>query len=133
MPVLAPKDMQVQMYANWNEMVNGFAKNLIQIYGGTAGYFIVVMAAFNCILLFPFWAVWFAPEHAAAGLVLIITFQALAANVFGYSFSRACMNIILYPLAILSLNFFAVQVLTKHFKKKILWKGRFVHHSLRSH
>jgi hypothetical protein len=91
------------------------------------------MAAFNGILLFPFWAVWLAPKFAAAGLILIISFQALAANLFGYSFSRACINIILYPLSIISLNIFAVQVLTKHFKKSILWKGRIVVHSLRSH
>ncbi|MBC7467297.1 MAG: glycosyltransferase family 2 protein [Bdellovibrio sp.] len=123
-PVIATQDIQVCMYSNWDSMVTGFSKNLIQIYGGNPFNFIFLLACLDFIFFFPFWVNEGVTLHLWMGVSFIFLLRFSAARLFGQSIFQSILQFFLIWPSLLVLNIFSILVLKNHFYQNIYWKGR---------
>jgi chlorobactene glucosyltransferase len=123
-PVLATEDIQVSMYSNWNSMLTGFSKNLIQIYGGKPFNFIFLLLVLNMIFFYPFWVPGGLNLHLGLGISFIFIIRFCAARLFGQSFFQSILQFFLIWPSLLVLNVFSILVLKNYFYQNTYWKGR---------
>ena len=120
LPVIAVRDLEVAMYPDWNSLVNGFAKNLVLIFGGSVPAFLMTLFVIDGAFSFPLWG-WLVDKRAAgASIVLILICRWIAARLFGISpQARLIPNGSLFRL-----NQLAFQVLRRKRQGRVEWKGR---------
>jgi glycosyltransferase involved in cell wall biosynthesis len=123
-PVLAAKDISVQMYSDWNSMVKGFSKNLILIFGGSSTFFIFLLMLVNFIFFFPFWFLSVSLLEIVLGLLLLFFIRVSTAVMFGSNFKKAILQFLLHWPSLVVLNYFSILVLYNYTNKKTEWKGR---------
>lgn len=123
-PVLAAKDITVQMYSDWNSMVRGFSKNLILIFGGKAIHFMIVLVFANLIFFFPLWFLKVPLLEAVLGLITLFFIRVTTAVLFGNSITKALVQFVLHWLSLLVLNYFSLLILSNFANKMTDWKGR---------
>lgn len=81
-PVLSVLDLSVKMYLNWDDMRQGFSKNIVQMYGGTRAIFSLCLFAWVALFSFPLWGLFFNPSAALAGAILILAIRLFACSLF---------------------------------------------------
>ena len=119
-PVLSCEDLSVQMYRDWPQMLQGFSKNIVQMYGGTRVVFSLCLALWVALFSFPVWGLFLNPYAALAGAILILVIRLLASSLFQEPVRDLTSHLqSLYWLVILGVN--AVQ---KRGRVAIQWKGR---------
>lgn len=123
-PVLAAKDVSVQMYFDWNSMVAGFSKNLILIYGGRPVYFLTLLMFVNLVFLVPLWFLGVSLVHVTLGLSALFILRLLTALSFGSSLLNAVLQFFLHWPSLLVLNYFSILILNNYYNHVTDWKGR---------
>jgi glycosyltransferase involved in cell wall biosynthesis len=123
-PVLAAKDITVQMYSDWNAMVRGFSKNLVLIFGGRAIYFIILLIFVNFVFLFPAWFLNASLLQIVLGLLSLFFLRFTTAFLFGSNRKKALLQFLLHWPSLVVLNYFSILILFNYFNKITEWKGR---------
>lgn len=121
LPVLAAKDLSVAMYKDWNSLVDGFAKNLILLFGGNVFLFSLIFLVFNVLFLSPLWLLFF--NFWAAGLALFLLL--LLKNISQFLFSEKMNLLIDYFRSLFLLNDLVFRILWRRLRgESPKWKGR---------
>ncbi|MBC7753593.1 MAG: glycosyltransferase family 2 protein [Moraxellaceae bacterium] len=123
-PVIATEDLTVNMYPNWSEMIAGFSKNLVGIYGGKSYFFILLLLFLNLFFFYPFFRLiqLDAVSFLLIGILFLIRF--FVALTFGRTLFRSIMDFIFLGPSLVVLDYFAGLILKNYWNKNTDWKGR---------
>jgi len=120
LPVLATSDLRVRMYFSWNELKEGFTKNLFFLAGGTLrGTFFVLSLSF-LLYAFPFVAAFLNQEGAAFLLGGLLLFRGIACVVFRSSSE----TVWLHPVGYLAFSGLCLKSLWSYWTRSFVWRGR---------
>ena len=123
-PAVATQDLEVCMYSNWKNMVTGFSKNLVQIYGGRPMNFIFLLLGLNFIFFIPLLSLNKPTPIMLGAFGLVFLLRAVTALLFGRSLMQTFLQVLLLWPALFALNYFSVLVLKNQMLHKTDWKGR---------
>lgn len=115
----AAGQVRTRMYANWAEVRNGFAKNIIAGHGGVIPLLLSTLFHWIVFLLPWFWLI-LGDWRALLPILLGVTMRALTAAVSRQRFVDAW----LMPLSVLAMTAIAAQALVWRWRGGPAWKGR---------
>jgi hypothetical protein len=121
-PVLSTTDLAVQMYRDWPQMVQGFAKNIIQIYGGGPIRFLAGLVIWFFLFSSPLWGLFINPTGALVAALLILFIRLCAANIF----RMPRLDLIYHLQSLYYLAFLGLAAVRLRRLNEINWKGRHV-------
>ena len=124
MPVLANQDLTVKMYSSWTEMIAGFSKNLIGIYGGKPGYFILLLFILNLIFLYPWFRLFQVDTISILLISILFLTRVFVSLTFGRSLLKSITDFLLIGPSLLALDYFCFLILKNYWTKNTDWKGR---------
>jgi glycosyltransferase involved in cell wall biosynthesis len=122
LPVLSVSDISVEMYTDWDEMIRGFSKNLVQIYGGNSLAFALILLVWTTVFSFPLWGFYFNPEAARVALCLVVAIRILGA----WLFAAPQMDIFYYFQSLYFLMRLGFCAIRNQYYDQVQWKGRHV-------
>lgn len=115
----AAGQVRTRMYANWTEVRNGFAKNIIAGHGGVIPLLLSTLFHWIVFLLPWFWLI-LGDWRALLPILLGVTMRALTAAISRQRFVDAW----LMPLSVLAMTVIAAQALVWRWRGGPAWKGR---------
>jgi chlorobactene glucosyltransferase len=119
-PALSANDISVKMYSSWDETREGFAKNIIQIYGGSRWFFSLGVFVWIGLFSFPLWGLTINPLAAILGGGLILTIRLIN----GALFRNSNRDLLSHFQSLFWLSQLCVNAIRVHGTAKTQWKGR---------
>lgn len=115
--------IQARMYADWNSVRNGYAKNILAGYGSV--FALLLGTIFHWLIFLVPYLLLFMPEHRLSAIILIIAGLILRAVSAKFTNQRV-IDTLWMPLTVILFTIITVQSIYWHSTGKSSWKGRVI-------